>query len=152
MRNSLDHVAVPAQPVGRTLMKLRYMIGLLGLESTSCHGPEQVMEPKPPLLVVKGNEEQVAVLKLPKKMGGPATSGHVVGERRRYPVEDRHVEDEVAHLIGLSAEHLLCQVLTDEAIVPAEMAHELRRIGSTGQRQRRQVEPCRPAFGPAHQF
>src|SRR5215218_5202023 len=110
------------------------------------------METKPALLVVKGNEEQVAVLKLAKEMSGSATSGYVVGERRRYPVEDRHVKDEVAHLFGLSAEHLLRQVFTDETVVPAEMVHELRRIGPTGQRQRCQVESCRPAFGPVHQF
>src|SRR5215204_5276420 len=150
VRNSLAHVVVLAQPVGRTLMKLGYAVGLVGLESTSCDGPEQVMEPKPALLLVKGNQEEIAVFKLPKKMCGAATSGHVVGERRRKPVEHGHAKDEVPHFVGLSAEHFLREVLTDEAIVPAEMVHELRRIASTGQRQRRQVESCRPTFSSTH--
>src|SRR5215203_965998 len=107
VRNSLDHVAVLAQPIGRTLMKLQDAVGLLSLESTPCDGSEQVMEPKPALLLVEWNKEQVAVLKFSKKTRGVATSGHVVREGRRKPVKHRHAEDEVPHLVGLSAEHLL---------------------------------------------
>ncbi len=68
------------------------------------------------------------MLEIAEDSGGLAFTIHVVAEGRRKSINDRHVEYELAYVAGLLTEHLLSEVITDEAIVAAEIVYEFAGI------------------------
>ena len=62
------------------------------------------------------------------------------------------MEDELSHRAGLTAQHLLGEVITDEPVTPADLVDEPLRVVAAGQGQGRQIDRGRPALGVLDQF
>ena len=122
------------------------------LELAQRHGGEQVMEAEPVAVLVERHDEKVRALQLVEDRRGVADAQDVVAQRRREPIQHRDRDDEVSYPVGVTVQHLLGQVVADEAVLAAEAPHEVVGVGSAGQRQRRQVEPRWPAFGALDQL
>ncbi len=73
------------------------------------------------------------MLQITQDSGGPALTIHVIAERCRESIDDRHVENELAHIVRLLTEYFLGEIITDEAIVAAEMVYEFARSWATNQ-------------------
>ena len=63
-------------------------------------------------------------------------------------VEDRGLQQEVAGSVGLAREDLLGEVVDDVPVVAGELGDERARVGSPGERQRRELQGGDPALGP----
>src|SRR5512133_2717116 len=127
-------------------------IGLLGFKRTISHCAKEMMETKPAFLSIQRDEKEIRVFQLAQDGRGIATSPHVIAERRRESIKDRHIENEVPNLVGLSTEYFLGEVITYEAIVPTEVVHEPRGIRPTDQGQGGQIYPRGPALRPMHKL
>ena len=151
MHHGLVDVAVVAEPARGRRVQAGHPLGLLQLQvAARCRG-EQVVEPEPPARLVARDQEQVAAFELVEESRGVARTGQVVGQGCREAVQDGHRPDELANLVTEAGEHLLGQVVTDEAVAFADLADELVRVGPTCHRQRGEVQPRGPSLGALHQ-
>ena len=78
-------------------------------------------------VLVERHDEQVRAFELVEDRCGVADARDVVAQGRREPIQDRDRADEVPHPVGVPVEHLLGQVVADEAVPPAEAAARSRR-------------------------
>ena len=85
------------------------------------------------------------------RVAEPVTPATWSQSERREAVEDGDRRDEAPHLLGVPAEHLLGEVVADEAVAAAERADELVGVVATRQRQRGQVETGGPALRALHE-
>jgi hypothetical protein len=104
-----------------------------------------VAEPRAP--DVERGHEHVGALELVQDALGARTARQRVGQWAADALEYRRAQQQVAHLGRLPLEHLGQQIARDRALGTAELADEGLRVGMTGQRARREPQPCRPALG-----
>ena len=109
---------------------------------------EQVLVAVPGALVVERDDEQVAALELLEHGAAVAASGEGVAECAGHLVEHGGRHEEVSNPVGLSAEHLLDQVVQDETVAAGKGIDAPQRVNATAHRQRCELQPSRPAFGP----
>ena len=112
---------------------------------------EQLMvaEPGPPR--VQRDDERARLLELLQDPLAARVPGQQVGQLAIDPFQYRGPQQHPPGLFALPIQHLGQQVLGDRALAAAELGRETFRIGMPGQRQRRQPQPRRPAFGPVIQ-
>jgi len=109
---------------------------------------EQVVVAVPLALGVEREDEQPVALEPLQAGRRPAPAGDVVTQRPAQAIEDRGLEQEVAHLGRLAVEHLVAEVVHDGPVVSGERRYEVVAVGPAGQRQRRELQAGRPALGP----
>ena len=104
-----------------------------------------VAEPGP--LPVDREDERARVLELeqdPLRSGG---SEEPIGQRSVHALEDRRSQHELADRLGLALQDLGEQVVGHGPLAARELGDEALRVGTTGQRERRQPEPGGPSLG-----
>src|SRR5215471_17400695 len=105
----------------------------------------------PAALVVKSEQEEVRALDALQHLltVGPARDRVTEGPAQTF--ENRGLEQEAPDLVWLPLQHLLGQVVKDVAVAACEARDDPNGVGRRAQRQRRELETGRPAFGPLHQ-
>ena len=78
-------------------------------------------------------------------------SGDRIAEWTIQPLEDRGLEQEIPHALGLAPQDLLDQVVHDVPVVAGEGRDEVGDIRSAPHRECGQLQPRDPAFGPCLQ-
>ena len=124
---------------------------MIGLELAARDGGEQVVEPEPVTLLVERDQEEVAAFELVEDGGRASGLSDEVAQRCRESVEERHRDDELPDLVRVLTQHLLREVVPDEAVAPAEPAHGIVGIGIPGEPQSSQVDAGRPSLGALDQ-
>ena len=120
-------------------MKLGDSVRLLVEQPGSEHVGEQVVVPVPVRRSSSGDDEQVRSIE-PLQRGLPAAARcHRIAERSGEPVEHGGLQQEVADVAGLMFEHLLGEVVDDEAVVAGEVLDEAGDVVPPLHRQRRQL-------------
>ena len=109
-----------------------------------------IAEPLP--VLVQRHDEQVVPLQHGQDLRGVGHPADRRAERGAEPAQHRRADQELLDFRRLPGEHLFGQEVTDEPVVPGELADELVRRRMTAQRQRGQVHAGRPAFRPRHQI
>ena len=112
---------------------------------------EQVVVAEPLPALVERDDELVPSLEIGQERGGAGALERRVAQRAAQPLEDRRVQEEVAHRWRLAAQDLLEQEVADVPMVAGELADEGRRVGMAVKGEARQVQARRPAFGVLHQ-
>ena len=96
---------------------------------------------------VQRDQEQVLSLDSLQQASRLAGADDRVAERAAEPVQQRCMQEEAPHLLGLIAQDLARQVIDDVAVVPREGFDELAAVRLSPQREPGQVEACRPTLG-----
>ncbi len=151
VRDRLVDVTVRPVPLGRALVQLRHAVGVPGLQLAAGDRREQVVEAEPATITVQRDKEQVPPLQLVENLCRTGRVADRVAQRRTEAVEDRHGDDELAHLVRVLAEHLFGEVAGDEPVVRPSATHELVGVRATGQRQAGEVDAGRPPLGLTHE-
>ena len=102
-------------------MQLVDQLGFLVDQPGAEHVGEQVVIAVPVAAVVERDEEQVRPIELLERRPPAGSAGDRVAERAGQPVEHRGLQQERSDLFGLAVEHLLDEVVDDEAVVAGEV-------------------------------
>ena len=108
---------------------------------------EQVVIAVPLAMIVQRRQEQVAALELDQQLGGAAAADGGVADRSGHPLEDRRLDEEVAHGWRQRIERDLLEVVADVARGTAEAGHCTFAVGGVPQGEVREVEPGGPPLG-----
>jgi hypothetical protein len=94
-----------------------------------------------------GGHEGVGPLQAGQDPLAVPTAGEGVGQVAVQLLHDAGPEEEAAQLLRLPVQHLPDEVVGDALVVAGELGHEAVRVRLVLQRQCRQAQPRRPAFG-----
>ena len=125
----LDKVVVLV-PVAGAPMQHRHQVGFLAEHAGTEHVGEQVVVAEPRPVFVQGYDEQVGALEVLEHRAAVCPSGDGVTQWSGEPVEDGGVQQELADLLGLVLQHLVDQVVQDEAVTAGERADEPGDVGA----------------------
>jgi hypothetical protein len=98
--------ARPAVPGGGASVELRDHVGIGAVELVEQQVPEEVVVAVPLARGVEWLQEEVRALQLLEQAVRADGVDNGVAERARQLVQDRGVQEEVAHVVGLTIEHL----------------------------------------------
>jgi hypothetical protein len=129
---------VPVQPPG--------MLRVLFQPGPEEVGEQMVVAPPAPD-VVELHHEQARPVHLLQPFLAVIAAGDRVAQRPAETFEHRRLEQEAPQVLALPGEHLLGQVVKDVPVAAGECRHEAGDVGLRAQRQRRQLQSYRPAFG-----
>src|SRR4051794_20099802 len=101
---------------------------------------------RPCPLFIERNDEQVGAIEASEHRAAVPTSSQGVTQRSCQSVKHRGVQEEFPSVAGLVQQHLVDQVVKDEAMSAGEGADETRDIGPPSQGQRNELEPCDPTL------
>ena len=135
------------EPGERIPVELAAPLGGPPLELGAQQLGEQVVIAVPLAMIVERRQEQVGVLEADQQVGGVAAAGGGVAERAGHPLEDRRLDQEVAHRGLQGIERNLGEVVADVARGSAEAGDGAFAIGLVPQREVRQIEPGGPSLG-----
>ena len=113
---------------------------------------EQVVVAVPLPLVVERDDEQVPALEDLQPLAAVVAAGERVAQRPRQLREHRGVEEEPANVLGLAVEHLLDQVVQDEAVAAGERVDEAGHPAASPAPVRPRADraaSCSPAAHPS---
>jgi hypothetical protein len=144
----LGRLTVDSEPLGGGPMDLRRGPGVRGGELERRELGEQRVDAVPPALPQPGDEE-VGALQRPEHRGRIRAPEHRVAERRGEAAEDRDAQEEAADVVVERTQHLLAQEIGDEAVVPGELADDLRHVVHAAKPDRGELDRGRPSLGPA---
>ena len=120
-------------------------------QSCAEHVGEQVVIPVPVASIVERDEEQVRTVELFQRRSPVGSRGDRVAESAGQAVEHRGLQQERSDRFGLAVEHLLDEVVDDEAVVAGEVVDERSDVVAVVQRQRCELQRGDPTFGPRFQ-
>ncbi len=144
----LDGVLVLGVPAGGRGVQRRDLARCGAPEFQLQQVGEQAVVPEPGPRSVHRCHERVRLFQLVQDLLPAAAPGQGIGERAVDPIQHAGPQQEPPHFRVLTRQHLRKQVLRDRPLGARELFRESFRIGVPGQRQRRQPQPGRPAFGP----
>ena len=104
-------------------------------------------------LVVEGDDEQVPALEDLQRLAAVVAAGERVAQRAGHLLEHRGVEEEPANVAGLAVEHLLDQVVQDEAVAAGERVDKAGHptgvpgVSAAAGRESGQLQPGGPSLG-----
>ena len=152
MREGLVRAAGGDQPRRGPRVERGHRVGRqLALEMVSQDGGEEAVEAVPAPRVVERQQEQLLALQPLEQRRTILAAGDGVAERGGQALENRRPQEERPHGRGLPRQHLLRQVIDDEAVAAAEGGDRRAGIGVIAQRQRGQLQPGDPALGARRQ-
>jgi hypothetical protein len=122
-------------------------VGLLVEQARSQHVGEQVVVAVPPAAVVERDQEQVPPIESLQRGPAIGLTCDGIAQRTAEPVEDGSLQQEGLDGGRLPLQHLLHQVVDDEAGVSREAGDEVGGVVPPLHRQRRQLERGDPPFG-----
>ena len=99
-----------------------------------------------PARVLQPSDEEVRMLQRLERGRRVGASEDVVAERDGEVTEDRRTQQEPARRLIERAEDLVVQVVGDESMISAELAHRFVRILDAAKPEQREVEGSRPAL------
>jgi hypothetical protein len=102
-------------------------------------------EPSP---VLQPSDEEIRVLQRLERRGCVGASEDAVEELGGEVAEDGRTQQKPARLVVERAEDLVVQVVGDESVISAEVAHGLMPVHDVAQPEGREVESSRPPFRP----
>ena len=137
-------------PGRRVAVQPNGTVGLLFQPGAQQVGEQLVVAP-PAAHLIQRQQEQPGSFHLLEQGLAAGLGGDRVAQRSAEPLQHRGLEQEGAQLLGLVFEHLLGQVVEHEAVAAGERGHEPVDIGLPAYRQRRQLQPGRPALGAGRQ-
>jgi hypothetical protein len=140
-------IGVPGRRVAVQLYRAAWLLFQPGAQQVG----EQLVVAPPAAHLVQRQQEQPGPLHLLEQGLAAGPGGDRVAQRSAEPLQHRGLEQEGAQLLGLVFEHLLGQVVEHEAVAAGERGHEPVDIGLPPHRQRRQLQPGRPALGAGRQ-
>ena len=142
----VQHVVL-GEPGRRDTVQAIDLVGPVALQSRAQVVAEQVVVPEPGAVGVDALQEQPARLDL-LEHGLPAPDpGQRRGEAAAGPLGDRGQQQELQHRRIQRVQDVLGQEFADVVVAPGQMADQLRRVRSTPQRQRRQLQRRDPPVG-----
>ena len=133
-------------PVAGAPVQHRDQVGVLAEHAGAEHVGEQVVVAGPLPLVVEGDNEEVGSIETLEHHAAVGPSRDGVAQRSGEPVEDGGVQQELADVLGLVLQHLVEQVVQDEAVAAGERADESGDVAAAAQRQGDQLQSGDPAF------
>ena len=128
-------------------MQLVDSLGLLVQQSRPQHVGEEVVVAVPEAAIVERDEEEVGPIEPLEHRLPAAATGHGIAQRSGEPVHDRGLEQEAPDFIGLALEHLLGEVVDDEAVVAGEARDEPAGVVAALHRQRGELQRGDPPLG-----
>ena len=110
-----------------------------------CKLGEQRMDTEPSR-VLQASDEEVRVLQRLERGRRVGASEDAVAERDCEVAEDRRTQQEPARRLIERPEDLVVQVVGDESMISAELAHRFVLILDAAQPEQREVEGSRPTL------
>ena len=147
MGDGLSSLAVALVPVARPPVQHGYDSRLLVENTDGEDVGEQVVVAVPLATVVERDDEQVRSLQRLEHRLARRLARDGIAERSRETTEDRRVQQETADLRRLAVEHLVGEVVDDEAIVACEVGDERGDVVTALQRQGGELQRGDPSFG-----
>src|SRR5215217_1845223 len=130
MADGVVDQAVLLAPVGGPPVQLGYQLRMGPLQAGAEQIGEQVVEAIPAALLVQGDEEQVGPLERLERVLTARGAGDGIAEGTAPALQDRGLEQECPHRLGLELQDLLTQVVEDEAMGAGEGVQEALGVGS----------------------
>ena len=143
-------VPVLHEPVRRRGDDADLVVGISGAEAVPQQVAEKMVEAEPLVMIVDRHEEHRVAFEFVEDRGGVVDLQDGFDEGGRHAVEDRESQQELAPLLGLGEQHLLAEVVGDQAIGPGEAFGEQLRIVLMSQADRGELDAGRPALGRVH--
>lgn len=109
--------------------------------------PEEVVVAVPLPPTIQRDHEQVLPFEVLEERLAVRDLAHGGGQGGVHPVEDRRSKEEAAGLRRLDFEHLLDEIVGDEALATVEGLDERRRVRDVPQRESGELQAGHPAFG-----
>ena len=147
----LGRIAVVLIPLRRPLVQRRRLLRCRARKLMAQQPGEEVVVPEPAVLVVQRDQEQVGTMDFADEFCAVGPSRERVAQRCTHAVEDRGQQQEVTHAWRLARQHLLAEIVDNVPVCAREALDECRRVGPVLQAQRRELQACRPSFGPRQQ-
>ena len=132
-------------------MELRFEVGFVLSELAQEEIAQQVVRSEPFAAFVERDEEQIRRRDLGEEPGRSRGGEHRVARRTGECIEHRRVDEEIDCRRRHRPEILVAQELGDQPVVACERLGGGLRIDPRKQRERREVQPGRPALGPVHE-
>ena len=139
--------AVGGVPAAGSSVEFVDQIGVFVGQPGAEHVGEEVVIAVPVASIVEGDEEQVRAVELLQRRSPVGAQGDGVAQPAGEAVEHRGLQEERSDRFGLAVEHLLDEVVDDEAVVAGEVLDEPVDVVAALQRQRRELERSDPALG-----
>ena len=133
------------KPQSSTPMDLPRGPGVVRFELELCKLGEQRMDAEPSR-VLQASDEEVRVLQRLERGRRVGASEDAVAERDCEVAEDRRTQQEPARRLIERPEDLVVQVVGDESMISAELAHRFVRILDAAKPEQREVEGSRPTL------
>ena len=145
--DGLDGKVVVGVPARRARMQVLSLAPRPRREATAQQLEEQAMAAIPMAPAVQGDHEAVAPIEILEDLTAPVLVEQGVDEFATELVRHRGAHQELAEVVGKCSEHLAGEVVGDRSVVAREVAHDMAGIVGLAERERRQRERTRPAFG-----
>jgi hypothetical protein len=136
-----------ARPPVQLGLELRLDAAELGLQHARQHRVVAVRRVR----VVERDQQDVGPRHVAQHLARSAAFEDGIAERAGQAVEHRRAPQEGALVVLQRAEQLVPDVVRHQAIVAREARDRPVHVPLAAERQRRQIEPCRPALGALEQ-
>ena len=138
---------VSQQPPGGPVVQGAHRVRVFDPQPGSQRVGEEVLIAEGRAGLVQGDEKHRPVEEPVKHSRGDLQARDGVAQIGRQPVEDGGLQEELAHGWLLLVDHLVQQVLRDQVVTAGERLDEPRDVPRGSQRDRGQLQPCRPPVG-----
>src|SRR5208282_4096791 len=113
---------------------------------------EEMVIPEPLPSVIERHDEKIFPLEYVDDLGSVGRADYGIAQRRAESAQSRGPHEELTDSGWLVAEHFLDQEVNDKPAVTGELPDEGARRRVLAQCEGREVDPGRPALGPADQI
>ena len=141
-------LATPLVPPARASMEVMHAVRLLALQACLQDVREQVVVAVPLAARVKRDHEEIPPIEDLERRLAVILSRDRIAQGTGQPIEDAGPQEEPAHILGLSLQDFLDEVVDDEAIVSGETRDEVVDIVSALHRQSSKLERRDPTLRP----
>ena len=145
----LGPVAGCLEPGAGAPVELGDAVGVLVFEAGPQDVAEEVVIPVPATAVVEGNEEEVRPLQHFEDRLGVAAASDSGAQLGAEPAQDRGLQEEGPHVVGLAVEHFVGEIVDDEPVVTGEGLDERGTVVPALEGESSELKRGDPAFRSA---
>ena len=124
------------EPLARSLMQNRYLIGMLRHQMRREYFGKEVVIAIPVASVIQRHHKEIASLQGFQARAAPWIAGHCIAQRAIEAVENGRLEQKAANRLRLTLQDLFDQIVHDVPVVSGEGTDEPRHILMALQGQR----------------
>ena len=146
--DALNHVAVLEEPVGRAPPNLVLVLGRPLVEMLPEQIGEEVVVAQAVERPIERHDEHRTTPQEVKLLLSARTGRHGVAQWRAEPRQHRGSHQELLRRRRLLLEHLLGQVVDQQAIRPGDLLDRCPRVAGALQRDREELQTSCPSVGP----